>query len=81
LTRSLAHELGPEIRVNAVSPGAILLPEGDNDEISHQRMISRTPLKRTGTPEDIAETIYFLIGADYITGQVLSVDGGRTVSP
>jgi len=81
MTLAMAKDLGPQIRVNGVAPGAILWPEDDNDEISHQRMISRTPLKRTGTPEDIAETIYFLIGADYITGQVLSVDGGRTVSP
>ncbi len=81
LTKSLARELGPEIRVNAVAPGAILWPENDNDEISHQRMISRTPLKRAGEPMDIAKTIYFLLSSsDYITGQVINVDGGRTVT-
>lgn len=81
LTKSLATELGPEIRVNAVAPGAILWPEFDNDEISHQRMISRTPLKRPGEPEDIAKTIHFLLtSSNYITGQIINVDGGRTIS-
>jgi len=81
LTKSLALELGPEIRVNAVAPGAILWPEYDTDEISHQRMISNTPLKRAGEPEDIAKAIHFLItSADYITGQMINVDGGRTIS-
>lgn len=82
LTKSLATELGPEIRVNAVAPGAILWPENDTDEIGHQRMISRTPLKRIGEPDDIAKTIHFLLAnSDYITGQVINVDGGRSVSP
>ncbi len=82
LTKSLANELGPEIRVNAVAPGAILWPENDTDEISQRRMISKTPLKRAGEPDDIAKTIHFLIShSDYITGQVINVDGGRSVSP
>ena len=81
LTRSLACELGPEIRVNAVAPGAILWPKNDTDEISHQRMISNTPLKRAGEPEDIAKVIHFLLtNSDFITGQVINVDGGRTIS-
>ena len=81
LTRSMAAELGPEIRVNGVSPGAILWPEGDQDEIAHQRLVSSTPLKRVGDPMDIARTVEFLVyNADFITGQVINVDGGRTVS-
>jgi len=80
LTRSLARDLGPEIRVNAVAPGAILWPENDGDEIAQQRLISATPLKRRGDPKDIVKTVEFLlIGADFITGQVINVDGGRTI--
>ena len=80
MTRSLAHELGPRVRVNAVSPGAILWPEEDSDEIPHQRIISATPLKRSGAPEDIATSVQFLVDSPFITGQVINVDGGRTVN-
>jgi pteridine reductase len=80
LTRALARELAPEVRVNAIAPGAILWPEGGVDEMSKQRIVSRTPLKRSGEPEDIARTALFLIrDADFITGQTLAVDGGRWV--
>ena len=80
LTRSLAVELGPNIRVNGVSPGAIMWPESGQDEVAQQRLISRTPLKQIGDPDDIAKTVLFLMcDANYITGQVLNVDGGRTV--
>ena len=81
LTRSLARDLGPGIRVNAVAPGAILWPEHDDmDQLSKQRLISRTPLRRIGSPEDITRTVLFLVAdAPYITGQVISVDGGRSV--
>ena len=81
LTRSLARDLGPEIRVNAVAPGAILWPEkGELDELSKQRLISRTPMRQVGSPEDITRTLLFLIAdAPYITGQVICVDGGRSV--
>lgn len=82
MTRSLARDLGPDVRVNAVAPGAILWPEAGMDELSKQRLISRTPLRQAGNPEDIARTILFLIAdAPYITGQVINVDGGRTVVP
>jgi len=78
LTQSLAQELGPEVRVNAVAPGAILWPENDTDELAHQRLLSRTPLKRKGDADDIARAVRFLLAdADYITGQVICVDGGR----
>lgn len=83
LTRSLAHELGPEVRVNAVAPGPVLWPE-DNpqfDEVYRQRVISQTLLKRVGEPEDVAKAVRFLIeDAPFITGQVIAVDGGRSLS-
>ncbi|MFZ0486727.1 MAG: pteridine reductase [Arenicellales bacterium] len=78
LTRALARELAPEVRVNAVAPGAILWPEGDDNEVAHQRIISTTPLKRIGSPEEVADAVLFLIGgAGFTTGHVLPVDGGR----
>ncbi len=80
LTKSLARELAPEVRVNAIAPGAILWPETGMDEMSKQRVISRTPLKRSGEPEDIARTALYLVrDAEFVTGQVLGVDGGRAV--
>ena len=79
LTRALARELAPEARVNAVAPGAILWPEGDDNELAHQRIISNTPLKRTGAPREIADAVLFLIcGARFTTGHVFPVDGGRS---
>ncbi len=81
LTRALARELGPEVRVNAVAPGAILWPEEPHHAAQHQEIIRRTVLKREGEPRDIARTARFLIeDAPYITGQVIAVDGGRTLS-
>ena len=81
LTKALARELGPEVRVNAVAPGAILWPERGMDDVTRQRIISGTALKRQGSTEDIAQTVLFLVrNASYITGQVLVVDGGRTLS-
>ncbi|MEQ1667504.1 MAG: pteridine reductase [Sulfuriferula sp.] len=82
LTKSLARELGPEVRVNAVAPGPILWPEDANkmDEVSRQRVISHTILKQAGNPDDIAQAAYYLIAhAPYVTGQVINVDGGRSV--
>lgn len=82
LTRSLARELGPEVRVNAVAPGPILWPEDHSsfDEVSRQRIISHTILKHIGHPDDIAEAVYFLAAhAGFITGQVINVDGGRSI--
>ena len=79
LTKALAVELGPEIRVNGVAPGAILWPE-DLDEVTKQRIISRTVLKRKGEPHDIAKAILFLINdANYMSGQIITVDGGRSL--
>ena len=79
MTKSLARELGPEIRVNGVAPGAIMWPES-LDEVTKQRIVSRTFLKRKGETEDIANTILFLTHqAPYITGQIISVCGGRSL--
>ncbi len=81
LTKSMARELAPTVRVNGVAPGAIMWPEVEEYEPLHQEIIQRTALKREGHPSDIAETVWFLISkADYITGQIISVDGGRTLS-
>lgn len=82
LTRSLAAELGPEVRVNGVSPGAIIWPEDErwSDELARQRIVQTTLLKRIGEPEDIARTVRFLVfDAPYVTGQVIAVDGGRSL--
>lgn len=81
LTRALALELAPEVRVNAVAPGAIEWPDNDSDfpPDAQAAIIDHTLLKRIGSPEDIARTVKFLIfDAPYITGQVINVDGGRT---
>ncbi len=81
LTKSLARELGPEVRANGVAPGAILWPEEPHHDAKHQEIIERTALKREGEPMDIARTIRFLVlDAPYITGQIIAVDGGRTLS-
>ena len=81
LTRSLAKELGPEIRVNGISPGPVLWPEGEGDTSKREKIIQRTILKSMGTPADIARTaLFFAAHAPFITGQVLAVDGGRSVA-
>lgn len=81
LTQSLARELGPDVRVNGVAPGAILWPEMDANQSDQQELLDKTALKREGTPEDIANTVLFLVrDADYITGQVIPVDGGRMLN-
>ena len=82
LTRALARELAPEVRVNAVAPGPILWPDDEQfDEVSRQRIISHTPLKREGSPDDIARAVVFLLAdAPYVTGETINVDGGRHVA-
>jgi pteridine reductase len=83
LTKSLALELSPEVRVNAVAPGPVQWPENNPqfDEVYRQRVISQTLLKRIGNPTDIAKAVKFLIyDAPYITGHILAVDGGRSLN-
>ena len=82
LTRSIARELAPEVRVNAVAPGPILWPDDEQfDELSRQRIVSQTPLKREGTPDDIARAVHFLlVDASYVTGMTIAVDGGRHIA-
>ena len=80
LTKSLAKELAPEIRINAVAPGAILWPEDEEiNEETKNSILEKVDLRRIGDPKDIASAVYFLTQASYITGQVLKVDGGRSV--
>ncbi len=80
LTRSLALELAPGIRVNAVAPGAILWPESGCDEIERAAVLAKTPMGHAGDPADIAQTVLFLVrDAHYVTGQVIKVDGGRAI--
>lgn len=79
LTRALARELAPEVRVNAVAPGPVLWPEAGLDDAQKQEIISRTLLQRAGSPADVARAVcFFATDAPYVTGQVLSVDGGRS---
>jgi len=80
LTRSLARELGPEVRVNGIAPGPVLWPERALDESLKAEIVAQTALKRSGSPEDIARAAYFFaVDAAYVTGQVLAVDGGRSL--
>ena len=81
LTKALAVDLAPEVRVNAIAPGAILWPEHGKDAASQDALIARTPLGRIGNPEDIAGCVAWLLGdaSGYVTGQTLRVDGGRGI--
>jgi pteridine reductase len=80
LTRALALELAPAVRVNAVAPGAIAWPEdGQFEPAERSRIVSGTPLARIGSPEEIAQAVHFLATAPFVTGQILPVDGGRSI--
>jgi pteridine reductase len=80
LTRSLALELAPRVRVNGVAPGAIAWPDdGQFPDAERGRILATTPLGRTGAPEDIARAVHFFACAPYVTGQILAVDGGRSI--
>lgn len=80
LTRSLARELGPTVRVNGVAPGPVLWPERDMEAALKEDIIARTALKRAGSPEDVARAVlFFAQDAPYVTGQILCVDGGRSI--
>ena len=80
MTRALALELAPRVRVNGVAPGAIAWPEdGQFPDAERARIVATTPLARTGSPEDVARAVHFLATAPYVTGQILAVDGGRSI--
>ena len=82
LTQTLAQELAPRVRVNGISPGSILWPESSAEisDIEKKLMLERIALNRQGSPQDIADTVLFLANSDYITGQIINVDGGRSLS-
>ena len=82
LTKTLAKELAPNIRANGISPGSILWPQDESELTDKEKMmmIDRIPLKRQGSPNDIAEAVLFLANAKYITGQVFNIDGGRSLN-
>ncbi len=80
LTRSLAKDLAPEVRVNGVSPGAILWPENGMDDATRESILKQIPLAKAGQPEDIAGCVLYLVkDATYVTGQIIAVDGGRSI--
>jgi pteridine reductase len=80
-TLALAQELGPEVRVNGVAPGAVLWPESGKDYADRQAILARTPLQRAGSPEDIAGAVLWLLrDAPFVTGEIIRVDGGRTLA-
>ena len=80
LTRSLANDLAPDIRVNGIAPGAILWPEDEMTDATKQSILDQVPLGRPGDPEDIAGCVLYLVrDATYVTGQIIAVDGGRSV--
>jgi pteridine reductase len=78
MTRGLAHALAPKIRVNAIAPGPVLLPDGWTKEQA-DKLVVTTPLGRLGTPEDVAHAVLYLLNADYVTGETIIVDGGRHI--
>lgn len=81
MTRSLALDLGPEIRVNGVAPGAVMWPSDGKPYDDQQAMLARTPLQRAGSPHDVAGAVLWLLrDAPFVTGQIIRVDGGRTLS-
>jgi len=81
MTKTLARELAPDIRVNGVSPGAIMWPEQETSEQTKKSILNRVPMQRIGDSSDIARTVAFLVcSAPYITGQIIAVDGGRSLS-
>lgn len=78
MTRGLAHALAPRVRVNAIAPGPVLLPDGWTPAQT-EKLVSTTPLGRIGSPDDVAQAVLYLLSADYVTGETIIVDGGRHV--
>lgn len=81
MTEALAHELGPQVRVNGVAPGAVMWPENGTSYANKDEIIARAPLKRAGTADDVARTVLWLLrDAGFVTGQIVRVDGGRSLA-
>lgn len=81
MTRCLALDLGPDVRVNGVAPGAVMWPSDGKPYAEQETMLARTPLQRSGTPEDVASAVLWLLrDAPFVTGQIIRVDGGRSVT-
>jgi pteridine reductase len=81
-TLALAQELGPEVRVNGVAPGAVMWPESGKEYADRQAIVARTPLQRAGSPQDIAGAVLWLLrDAPFVTGEIIRVDGGRSINP
>lgn len=81
MTEALAHELGPEVRVNGVAPGAVMWPESGKSYANKDEIIERTPLKRAGSADDVAKAVLWLLrDASFVTGQIVRVDGGRSLA-
>jgi pteridine reductase len=78
MTRALARALAPDVRVNGVAPGTVLLPEGWPDDAA-RRLVETTPLRRLGSPDDLTRAVLFLLDSDYMTGETIVVDGGRRI--
>lgn len=81
MTKALAKEMAPNVRVNAIAPGCMMWPEGENEltETQQEKLTAKTYLKRHGSPQDVAQAVLYLANAAYVTGQILNVDGGRSV--
>jgi pteridine reductase len=80
-TQALALELAPDVRVNGVAPGAVLWPEAGKSAAEQRQLVARTPLQRAGTPQDVAGAVLWLLrDAPFVTGQIIRVDGGRSVA-
>ena len=81
MTKALARELAPDIRVNGIAPGAILWSSNVPDDIeSKKRYLERIPLRQLGEPDDIARTILFIVNSPYMTGEIITIDGGRSIT-
>jgi pteridine reductase len=81
MTRTLALDLAPDVRVNGVAPGAVMWPSDGKSYDDQQAVMARTPLGRAGTPEDVASAVLWLLrDAPFVTGQIIRVDGGRSIS-
>lgn len=80
VTKALAKELAPDVRVNGIAPGAILWAEQQEDDTVQRQVLAQIALQRCGSPDDIAQAAIYLMTADYVTGQILQIDGGRTLN-